>query len=201
MGLRRSTDATSEPITRAEAKLFMRVGDDGNDAHEDDTYIDNLISAARNWCERFTRRAFINQTWVLTRDSFPSAFRLPKPPLSSVTSIQYVDTGGTTQTEATAVYTVITDREPGEVVQAYEQNWSSTRDIENAVTVTYVAGYGAAGSNVPTGIRQAILLMVKHWYDMREPVITGMTTSEVPMSAESLLWSYRVQDWRSFDGR
>ncbi len=48
------TDAASEPLTTAEAKLHLRV-----DGSTEDTYIDNLIKAARIYCEKYTNRSFI----------------------------------------------------------------------------------------------------------------------------------------------
>ena len=52
-------DATSEPLTLAEARLQCRVDpiddldSDGNGTHPDDDLIEMLITAAREYCEQF----------------------------------------------------------------------------------------------------------------------------------------------------
>lgn len=156
MGLTQTVSPTIEPVTRAEAKAWARI--DGN---EQDAIIDDLIAAARLRVENdLGGKQLINATWALTLDRFPPSIKLPRPPLGSVTSIQYIDTAGATQTLATSVYKVITDGVFGVIVEAYGQTWPSTRDEKNAVTVTYVAGYGATAADVPESLRSAIRMLV-----------------------------------------
>ena len=57
----------SEPVSLAEAKLFLRVEHD-----DDDDLIAALIAAARVQVEAQTRRALITQTWRLVRDVWPA---------------------------------------------------------------------------------------------------------------------------------
>lgn len=186
MSIKRTTDAAAEPISTAEAKTHLRVT-----SSDDDTYIGTLIKVARKNVEQYLSRALITQTWTWKLDAFPSEFEVPYAPLQSVTSIQYLDTGGSSQTLDSSVYTVDANSEPGRIVEAYSQSWPATRDVIDAVTVTYVAGYGDAGSDVPEPIRQAILILVSQWYENREPV-TPVDLREVPISVDYLLSSYRM---------
>ena len=62
----------------------------------------------------------------------------------------------------------------------------------DAFECRYTVGYGAA-SDVPDVIKQAILLTLGNWYENRMSVITGRTTTEMPMSAKFLLDTYKVQ--------
>ena len=127
---------TAEPISTAELKAHMNV-----QITDDDTKIAALSATARRWVETFCRRQLVASTWELRLDAYwPGVLTLPTPPLLAVSSIQYVDTAGSTQTEAASVYTVDTDGLEGRITLAYGQNWSDTRDDYNAVTVTYVAG-------------------------------------------------------------
>lgn len=190
LSILRTVDATVEPVTAAEAKAHMRILN-----ADDDTYIEGLITAARQHAEHYTERAFVTQTWTLKLDRFPDYFgdiRLPKPLLISVSSITYVDLDGTTQTLSSALYEVDAQSQPARIRPAYGQSWPTTRDQFNAVTITYTAGYGAAATAVPKAIKQAIMIMVAHWYENREPIITGTIVAEVPMSANALLGPYRV---------
>lgn len=187
MALVLNTAATTEPVSLTEARLHLRV-----DANEDSVLIESLIKAATNQAQIFTHRQFINATWKLILDGFPTEIVVPRPPLSSVTSIQYVDTAGATQTLATAGYQVDTDTEPGRIREAYGQQWPSTRDEMGAVTVTYVAGYGATATSVPEDIKAAIKLLVAHWYENREPVVVGSTAVLLPLTVEALLMQRRA---------
>ena len=183
------TAPTEEPITLAEAKAHLRVS-----TTEDDQYIDGLITAARQWAERTTRRAIVTQTLSVSFDfGFPCVVYLPRAPLISVTaaSFVYLDTDGVSTQVPTATYTVDTTTEPGRVYEAYGQTWPTTRDVEKAVTCQFVAGYGAA-SAVPADLKAAIKLLVSQMYEFREPHIVGGAVSAVPMSVETILHAYRL---------
>jgi len=182
-----TTAPSSTPISVAEAKTQIRV-----DTSDDDTIIGNYISAAVSLLERMTRRAFITQTITLKYDSFPSEFRLPRAPAQSVTSIQYVDTDGATQTWGAGNYSVDTSREPASIVPAYNIDYPDTRPIPNAVTVVYVAGYGGS-SDVPEEIRLMIRLLVGHFYENREA--TGITRlHELPLGLQMMVASYEMPE-------
>ena len=77
----------SESITLVEAKLHLRV-----ENSDDDSLISVLISAAREDCEHQLGRGIGSQTWRRTLDAFPSGgIELGMPPVSAVSSVQYVD--------------------------------------------------------------------------------------------------------------
>ena len=61
----------------------------------------------------------------------------------------------------------------------------------NGVKITFTAGYGDAAGDVPEPLRQALLLLVAHWYERREPVVLGETAIQVPETVQSLLLPYR----------
>ena len=155
-----------------------------------DPQLNALIKAARQHAETFTRRAFITQTWDLLLDYFPTELiRLPLPPLVSVESINYVNANGVLTLWANTKYTVDAPAgehaERGSVTLAYGEIWPVTQDIANAVTVEFIAGYGAAAA-VPQGIKQALLLMIGQWYD------NPAAQDDMPAAAKALLWGYRA---------
>ena len=177
----------SYPVSLADMKLHLKI-DSGMTA--DDTLITTLISAATTYCEEFQHRAYITQTRIDYYDRFPLFFHVPYPPLISVTSIIYIDTNGDEQTLNADQYRVDIGNQPGRVTEAYNVTWPDTRDITNAVVLTYSAGYGAAAA-VPDTIKAAIKLLVGHWYEHRESV-SDITVMELPMAVESLLWFERT---------
>ena len=187
MGLSVVTEPTTEPVTLTEAKAHLRV-----DASDDDTLITSQIKAARAWCEAFTRRAFITQTWDLTLDAWPEcgAIEVPLPPLQSVTSITYVDTDGNTQTWNSSKYLVDIKSLPGRITPTYTEVWPVARDQMNAITIRFVCGWADANA-VPETVKQGLKLLLGHLYERRESTITGTNVMAVPMATESLLWPYR----------
>jgi uncharacterized phiE125 gp8 family phage protein len=75
---------------------------------------------------------------------------------------------------------------------AYGVTWPSLYGVPNAATVTFTAGYGATADTVPQAIKQAMLLLIGHWYIHRESVIVGAAPSEVPQAAKALLAPFKT---------
>lgn len=185
----------SEPVSLSEAKVHLRVSADQTD---EDSLISALIKAAREYAESFTGRAIRTQTWDLKLDAFPcDEIVLPYPPVTSVTSITYVDTAGSTQTWDSSLYQTSLPSGPdagkARIWPAYGQYFPQTRCQMDAVTVRFVAGY-ATVSAVPESIKAAVKLLIGHWYMNREHVAVGVGVGAVtvPMAADSLLWTYKV---------
>ena len=159
--------------------------------------INGFIVASRQWCENETHRAIPTQTIRVAFDGFPGSsgdIILPKPRLVSVTTVQYIDSDGVTQSlTETTDFVIDKYSEPGIIYPAYNTTWPTTRNVQNALTVTYVAGYGAAGVDVPQGIKQAMFLIFGHWYENREEVIVGTISSEIANAAKALLMQYKVE--------
>lgn len=175
-----------EPVSRVEAKLHLNV-----DKSSDDDLIDAIITASRIYCENQLHRAFITQTHKLYMNRFPGEILVPRPPLQSVTSITYVDTDGTSQTVTASDYQEDITSEPGRIKPAFGSSWPSPRDQYKSITVTLVAGYGDAATDVPRSIVSAIKLLVGQLYMFREPVITGTIVAKLPFTFQALLETER----------
>lgn len=194
------TAPTAEPITLAETKDAIKV-----DVTDDDALIVRLIIAARVAAETYLHRYLVTQTLEAYFDSFPrypnpaysqfgTKWEILLPPLQSVTSITYVDNDGITQTLSASDYVVDTKTQPTRITPAYGLSWPSTRDQNNAVTIRFVAGYGAPAA-VPQCIKTWMLMRVKSMYENREQLIVGQgyTAVELPNQfVDGLLDSERV---------
>lgn len=187
MALSLVTPPAVEPVSLAEAKGQLRLS-----LADDDALITELIAAARDYVETCTHRALITQTWDDKRDGFPAwsdAIWLPKPPLVSVTSVTYVDQNGVTQTWSSTLYTVDAPTGPkarmGAIVPNYGQAFPSTRDVVNAVTIRLVAGYGAAATAVPAGLKAAMKLLIETW-------LGGGSAAPIPAAVNALLWPFKA---------
>lgn len=188
--LKRTVAPASEPITTAEAKSNLRV-----DISDDDTLIGNLIAAAREELEGRTSRAFVTQTWQMKLDRFPlDVIEVPICPLATVTSITYLDSAGDSQTLSTDIYTVDTVSEPGRITRKYGQSWPLTYSQQNAVTVTFTAGYGNAAA-VPQVVKQAIQMLVAHRYAYRGITVDSRLSDTAERAWEKVI---RLLSWGSY---
>jgi uncharacterized phiE125 gp8 family phage protein len=182
------TAAAAAILTTAEAKTHLKV-----DTTADDTYIDNLISAATESAQIFTNRYFINTTITQYGDKFSDLATLFKSKVSSITRIQYYDSNNSLQTLSTDVYLTDIVHQPARIGLKPNQSYPAIADRINAVQCTYVVGYGSAASDVPEGIREAVLLTIGNWYENRQEVVIGRISTELPKSAQYLLEQFKVQ--------
>ncbi len=186
--LTESVAPSVEPITTAQAKKQINI----EDFTDDDTYIGLLIKKARVHYERLTRRSLINTTWVQRMDGFPRIIRPARSPLSSVTSITFLDENGVSQTWATTDFQVDLFQEPGRIMPISTGFYPTTQSgTFNTVTVTFVAGYGAAASSIDEDILGTLKLLVAHFYKYREPVV-GEPANRVPHTIQDLIMLQRV---------
>lgn len=179
------TPPAVEPLTVAEAKAQSHVLHSAEDG-----LIAIYLQAAREWAEGFTGRAFVTQTWDLIQDAFPyGAIRIPKPPVQSITSVQYVNGDGVVTAVESGDYVFSAYDFPGSVRPVYSQEWPTPRDEPGAVRIRFVAGYGLAVA-VPASIKAAILLQAADLYANRERQFVGTIVTENP-AAKDLLAQYR----------
>ena len=194
--LTRATQPVVEPVSLAEAKLHLRV-----DIEDDDAYIVGLISAAREWVESYLDRSLVYTQWTMRLDRFPYEIELPRPPMAmagthTATAITYTLEGGSTATLATTEYRVDRHSTPGVMRTNYAGTWPSHLYDRNSVSVTWWAGYGEDGTKVPRVIRNAILLLVAHWYENRQAVLVGSISKELEYSVNALLNSVSWGQYR-----
>lgn len=182
------TAPTTEPISLTEAKLHCRV-----DETADDTLITALITAAREEVERMSYHALMPQTLELVLDRWQMPIVLPYPPLTSVTSIKYVDEDAVEATWASTNYLVSVDRIPALIVLKPNKELPSvTLYPQEAIRVRYVAGYATAAA-VPQSLKQAMLLLIGHWYENRENTTVGAISRDIPFGVDALVRSYRLR--------
>lgn len=175
-----------EPLTLAEAKVFLRV-----ETNNDDDTIAALIAGARVHVEAQTRRALITQCRRLTLDAWPADGRLAILPalLQAVTAARVFDVANAMYAVDTSVFVL----EKGAsalifVPWALPMPGRANAAIEIDVTV----GYGDAASNVPEPLRQAVRLLVAHWYENRGLAAVGHEVAVLPATVAALIAPYRM---------
>lgn len=184
-----SSESTGEPITIEEAKSWLRVV-----TNDENTDIKGLIKVARKMVEDDARRAYVRKTYKLRLREFPTEdfIQLERPAVSSISSISYVNSTGGTSTLSTSVYELDANELPGYVRLKYDQEWPSTRDIQNAVTITFLAGSTAPQADTPIAAKQAIKLLIDDMYCNRG---TGCGCTGTP-AYDRLIGMLRWGDYR-----
>ena len=182
------TGPAVEPVTLGQAKQFIRVEHD-----DDDDIIAALIAGSRIHVETQTRRALITQSWRLVRDVWPELGCVPvlPVPLRTLDAARVYKSDGSTLAIDLAAFTVDKAAAPARLAfmrGALPVPGRAVAGIEIDVT----CGYGAAPENVPAPLRQAIRLLVAHWYENRGLVAIGQQIAVLPQTVAALIAPYRV---------
>ncbi len=176
------------PLTLDEVKGHLRI----THTTQDD-YLSLLLEAGVDFAEEVTRRTFINRPVEALYAGFPCCndfLVLPGYPVNDVTEVKYLDVNGEEQELDSATYRVIAgDR--GKLLLAFNQEWPSIAYNQyGPVTVTFVAGYGAAATSVPARVKLTLLQLIADAYEHTE------AQSEISLSANifnrDLLASLRI---------
>lgn len=165
------TAAASYPVSLSELKAHLAI-----DVSSEDDRLTALIAAATSLCETETQRAFVSQTWKLTQRTFPKGnLFLPKPPLSSVTSVKYYDADNVQQTWNSSNYYVCKGTKAQGFIEPVDA-WPATYDRPDSVEVIFVAGGYA-----PTQVAHAIKVICGQFNEGREG------KEDIPVAAKMLL--------------
>lgn len=165
----------SEPITIQAGKAQCRT-----ETPDDESYIHELISAARARVEQHCSTKLVTQTVVLRCSSWSDLQNLNVAPVQSVTGIEYLDPMGAAQTLSTDIYeAVLVGLEPA-IRLKVNQSWPSIRSASDAIRVTVVAGYATQEPDIV----HAIKLQVGTWFDSR-------SVGELSDGTKTLLTNHR----------
>lgn len=192
-----TTPPEAEPLLLTLVKEMLRI--DSGDTSQDN-YLNLLISTARESAETFTSRGYITQTITEYYDHFPGAhfpyelfygaalgsglpyyagrhnrhrhdyLELSRSPLADLTSVNYKDVDGADQVLDPSQYVVNDKQDPAQISPAPHVCWPRTLCEVNSVWVVYDVGYSDDGTDVPSVVKQAMLLMIADWDANRLPM-------------------------------
>ena len=197
------------PISLAEVKAFAKIT-----TASDDAIIQMMIDAAIDYAEKFTRRDFITRTYNTFRDSFPNTFlgnpssnlqnspfndsgnfgfELRRSPLQSIESVQYTDTAGATIVIPTTVYYAPLEEDYSSLLTQIAQSWpSDALEQLQAITIEFKTGFGDNATDVPSDIRQALLMHSSFLYENRGDC--GCDDASVPSAAKRIYLQNRIEN-------
>lgn len=188
--IKRTTDSSTELVSVAQAKEHLRVTHS-----DDDAYIGNLVTACRQSLEITTHRALgASQTYEIGYKHFPTTYNrlvVPNPPVVSISSVKYYDNLNVLTTVDSSNYT-FDSQGSGVSYIAMNDGYSYptvSKERVDPVVVTCVCGY----TTLPKPLHQAILLLVAHYYDTREPVAYGAVPIKVQRTVDFLANQYKIR--------
>lgn len=187
-GLVTTIGPTIEPVDVQTAKLHARI-----DLDVEDGLVAKWIQSAREIAETHTGRVWVNQTMKLMLPGWPRdeanrhwfwgssrhPIRLPREPVSSITSVKYYDIGGTLTTlVADTDYQTFLEHSPPLIAPAPFKYWPYLQcEKLKPVEIVFVAGYGAL-NGWPARAEEAIFLTLTYWNrnrgDDRDPTMRGL---------------------------
>jgi len=200
-GLQVTTEPTAEPLSLQEVKEYLRVDDS-----TDERVVRPLIETARRWAETHMNRSIMSQTLTLQVDAFDELaeplwegsrqrpadlnyykryISLPRPTVTSVTSVSTFNDSDTETTFASSKYYVDTAREPARIVLRKGETFPTALRVANAIKVVYVSGYTNAYS-VPEPIRMGMLQHIAFMYEQRGDNVDYLQHRELPRMIKSL---------------
>lgn len=181
------TPPALEPLSLADAKLYLRVGHD-----DDDDLIASLIVAARSHVEGRARRALMTQTWRVTRDAWPpdGRFVLPLAPAREIVAARVYDAAGIAHETDTQSFVVNQGAAPGVIAFA---PWfvPAPGRAAGGIELDVTFGYGDAASDVPEPLRHAVRLLLAHWYENRGVTAADGGSAALPAGVAALLAPFR----------
>lgn len=191
MSLHVVTPAPVPVVSLDRVKAHLRV-----DFDDEDDLLRGMTAAAVRHAEAWTGRTFVDTTYDLVLDAFPTGKRplvLPRPPFIALGGV-YVADGDGMETELDGVQI---DNFGGRLLAP--SGWPAGTS-EGSIRIRYRAGYVRVldaspfetAGEVPPDIVAAVLLYVGSLYLQRES-LTPAAMSVVPWSAEQLLRMHRVE--------
>lgn len=162
------TDLSLPPslaVSLSAAKIFLRVDHDDEDA-----LITDLIETATLQIEERCGVSLITRPQRLTKTSTRAGVYINRYPIHSIEAVSHEDA-------------------PLEIDANLRARPVCVRtDLIGPITVDFTAGYGDAPEDIPTPLRQGLLLLVAHLYEHRDGTASP---PGLPMMVDALTQPYR----------
>jgi uncharacterized phiE125 gp8 family phage protein len=187
MALVMTSGPAIEPVTIADAKAHMRI-----DTAAEDVLIGSLILTSRLHVEAALSVAMITQMWTLVIDRWPGGdtVDIPLSPLQAVPAVRVKNASGVGIVVPSTNYLIDIASRPPRLV--WNQAWRPDPGVAvNGIEIDLTAGFGNDASSVPAPLKHAILLLVAHWYEHRDPVEIGANEARIPDAVADLIAPFR----------
>ncbi len=188
MGLVQLSGPEAEPLSLDEIKAHLRV-----DGMSEDALLQSLVLTSRLHIEAALGLALITQSWKLVRDVWPDdgVVNLPLAPVRLISDVRVIGRDGSVQSLDSNDYALDSSGRPARLYRR-RNAWPVPGRRHAGIEIDFTAGFGPSANDVPEPVRQALLLLVAHWYEHRDPIEIGMPSTAVPHAVSRLLNPYRA---------
>ena len=165
-----TSESSDLPVFLEDARAQLKL----DDLRHDDEYLISLIKGQCSHIEWQYSCALLEKTVLEYHSGFPSLSTLPirlhVAPASAVSSIQYIDSAGDTQTWSSSEYSVkVLNAGVISIIPKVSYCYPTDLAIRpDAVSITYTAGFGTTPSSIPAGVKLGILARIGRAYTQRE---------------------------------
>jgi uncharacterized phiE125 gp8 family phage protein len=173
---------TLEPLSLDEMRVYLRL-----ETSEEDGLVLSLIKAARNAVEQGSRRALMAQKWRLRLPRFPQdkSLRLPISPILSLDAVRTFDTLGNPVLLDLASFQL--DGSTLILSASLMPNGGDGAGVEIDLT----AGFGTQPTDVPEALRQAMRMLVAHYYEHRANALHEERIAHFPAAIAATVAPWR----------
>ncbi len=174
-----------EPVSLVQIKEHLRI-----DHALEDALIGAYTKAARMHVEASLSKILVEQEWRINFDFLPvgETIELPITPVISVNSVHYYPQQGGPVNISAFDYDADLDSEIARF--CLRRSAGTQRRKFGGYEMEVTAGYGPAPEDVPDDLRQAIMLLVAHWYENREAA-NSIIRDSMPHGIKALLNFHR----------
>ncbi len=168
----------SEPLSLAEAKLFLRVDHDA-----EDSLIEALIGAAREAVEAGIGRALVTRRVresldIWRRDAVNGAV-LGLGPVTNIVAVRLLPNNGAQSVIDPERYRIEGNRDRPRLV--FPSGFPATLRSAGGIEIEYDCGYADDAANLPIALRLATLQIVASLYELR------LGEGSIPEAARALM--------------
>ncbi|MFO1105375.1 MAG: head-tail connector protein [Amaricoccus sp.] len=188
------TEVTAPLAATVPVRAFgehLRLGTGFADDGSEDAILELYLRSAMAAIEARIGRALLSRefSWTVTRWREDSCQGLPIGPVNSVESITLVAADGVETVIDPESWSVLRDSQRPRLVGRFGRNLPRIPRGGHA-EVRFDAGYGAAWTDIPADLRQAVFMLAAHFYENRsEGSVSG---TSIPFGVLVLIESYRV---------
>lgn len=193
MRIAQNTFPTATIISLQDAKDHLRVT-----STAEDSLITDCIKSATEFVERYTGHKFQSCTYTAYLDLDEMATYTPMEiwecyPITAITSVQYLDTAGATQTLSSSNYSTDVIECPARL---YFTSFPSVKsNTLNTIRINFTAGY-TSKDLIPAEMLGWVKIMTAFFYETRQSEYVGNTanvTNEIRLNYQRALDKYRVK--------
>lgn len=189
MMLTEETPVPSLALPVEEMKDHLRMGSGFADDGLQDGLIETYLRAALAAIEGRIGKMLFQRRFLWVLECWREAEQaLPVSPVSGITSLTLVDAAGGEVVVPSTAYRLVKDLHRPRL--AGKGTSLPTIPSEGAVKVVFDAGFGAAWTDIPVDLRQAVLLLAGEFYEHRHD--DGAQAAGLPFGVVTLIERWRT---------